>query len=163
VVPVSTLTRGLLAGLAGSAFMHGFRFCWENVTYRRSEHALFGFDQEADVNAARVFASLFHYMPSERKAAQLGIGLHYAFGTLLGCLYAAVRKRSDKFETGKPICRGVVLWLYADEIPVALSAISNPFRKSLLSHSGALLAHLVFAFTVENTFQLCEAAPGTSR
>ncbi len=46
---------GAVAGLAGSAVMHGFRLGWERVAVNDRD-TIFGFDREADVNSARLIA-----------------------------------------------------------------------------------------------------------
>lgn len=157
-----TLCQGMLAGLAGSAVMYGFRLWWEVVTDHRKRCAIFGFDHEADVNGARFLACWIRGSLPEHQAARLGIGLHYAYGAMLGSLYPPARDRSGRFGRASGVPFGVVLWLCADEIPVALSGISNPFRKSAASHAGALLAHVVFATTVENTLRLLQRRSGPS-
>lgn len=153
-----TLSRGLLAGLAGSAAMHGFRFWWEKATHYRRKNAIFGFDHEADVNSAHLLASYFRSSLPESQAARLGLGLHYTYGATLGTLYAATRSRNP-FGKAQVISFGVFLWLYADEVPIALTGVSNPLGKSTASHAGALVAHLIFAITVENTLRLCQVGP----
>lgn len=156
------LCQGMLAGLAGSAAMYGFRLWWEVATKHQEQHAIFGFDHEADVNGARFLAHPLRGALPEAQAARLGIGLHYAYGAMLGSLYAPARDRSARFGRVNSVPFGVVLWLCADEIPVALSGISNPFRKSAASHAGALLAHVVFATTVENALRLLQRRSGPS-
>ena len=138
---MNRLWRGLLPGLAGSLAMHLFRKAWERGTRNRSEDGIFGFDREADVNSARLVAVLLSgHELDEKSGANLGMILHYAFGTTLGCACSLL-----KLETFSPPLLGGILWLVVDEIPISLAGISNPRRKSFLSHTGAFLAHLIFA------------------
>jgi uncharacterized membrane protein YagU involved in acid resistance len=146
----ATLFGGIVGGLAGAAAMHGFRLLWEAATDHREKDAIYGFDHEADVNSAHLLASRFGSSLSERQAARLGIVLHYMYGGMLGSLYAAVHGHNGRLSQRRAALFGVALWVCGDEIPVVLSGISNPKRKNATSHTGALLAHLVFALTLEN-------------
>jgi hypothetical protein len=130
---------GSLAGLAGSAAMHAFRLFWE-LEYCDKD-GIFGFDREADVNSARLlYFWISQESLSECHAARVGLALHYAYGAMLGSLYGVTRDRPGRFGKGMASRLGVLLWLCADEIPISLSRISNPFRKSIASHAGALTA-----------------------
>jgi hypothetical protein len=120
--------------------MHGFRLLWENAISHNPRDAIFGFDHTADVNAARLAARLFSNTTlSERQAGQLGMVMHYGLGATLGITYAWRPADSG-------VLFGVLLWLCADEIPISLSGISDPFGKSPASHASALTAHVVFGY-----------------
>lgn len=149
--------RGTVAGLAGSAVMHGFRLWWEITTGDCPRHAVFGFDREADVQSAQLLYLWFSdERPSEQQAARFGLALHYLYGAVLGSLYAVALPRNNWLgkSGGSPL--GALLWLCADEIPISAAGISNPFRRSVASHGSALAAHLLFAATVENTLRAFE-------
>jgi hypothetical protein len=47
------------------------------------------------------------------------------------------------------VAPGALLWIGADELPISLTGISDPFRRSIASHASALIAHVVFAVTVD--------------
>ena len=146
---MNRIWRGALGGLAGSLAMHVFRKAWEVSTQHRSEDGIFGFDREADVNSARLVSSLvIGRQLDQTSAADLGMGLHYAYGTALGCVCSML-----KLETFSPLLLGGILWIVVDEIPISVSGISKPRRKSFVSHSGAFLMHCVFAavFKATNT------------
>lgn len=120
--------------------MHGFRLLWETVITRNPHNTIFGFDHEADVNAARLISRLSSTANlTEDQARQLGVFMHYALGATLGIVYKLTWHPHDSGAVF-----GVLLWLCADEIPMGVSGISDPFKKSTASHAGALAAHLVF-------------------
>jgi hypothetical protein len=126
--------------LSGAAAMHVFRAVWESAVSRDKRHTIFGFDREADVNATRLGYRLFSkQVPAEEQAGRIGLALHYAYGSILGILYRITWSdgRSDA-------ALGALLWLCADEIPIAVSGISDPFAKSAASHTSAFAAHLIF-------------------
>ncbi len=145
--------QGALAGLIGAAVMHGFRLCWE-ARVDSSRHAVFGFDHEADVNAARlVWFCISRENLTEERAAQLGLAMHYALGAMIGSFYAGISAQRGWSGKASGTLLGCLLWLCADEIPISISGISQPFQKSIASHAGALAAHLLFGVTVENALR----------
>lgn len=144
-----TIARGVVAGVAGSLVMHAFRLLWERATDHHSQHAIFGFDHESDVRSVQLLGRVLGTRPvSEKAAAKLGVSMHYGYGTLLGAAYAVARDRGACFPLSG-IKFGALLWLVGDEIPISLSGISHPLKKSTASHSAALAAHLLFGLTLE--------------
>lgn len=146
--------KGAAAGLAGSAAMHAFRITLERIRPDHFRDGIFGFDREADVAAAQLLCepALGELLPAE-SAARLGLTLHYIYGSLLGACYGVARARSPRISTAWGIPAGVALWLVADEVPIAVTGIANPFDKTLASHVSALAAHLLYATTMENTLR----------
>jgi hypothetical protein len=141
---------GIAAGLAGAAAMHAFRLVWEAAVSQHSRHTIFGFDREADINGARLAHRLFSRdRMSEPVASQLGIVMHYGLGSTFGILSAV-----SPVSSLPPAALGALLWVGADEIPIALSGISDPARKSIASHAGALASHLLFAIAVTQTLRV---------
>lgn len=144
---MTRILRGAFGGLAGSLAMHLFRKGWERGTRNRSEDGIFGFDREADVNSARLVTALIIGRElDETSAMKLGMALHYAYGTALGCACSFL-----KLQTLSPLLLGGILWVVADEIPIALAAIENPNRRSLVSHTGAFLSHCIFVAVLIST------------
>ena len=126
--------------MSGSAAMHVFRRLWESIVSRDNQHTIFGFDHEADVNAARLGYELFFKQAlTEDQAERLGISMHYAFGAVLGIVYQFIRP-----PVYSDAAFGAFLWLCADEMPIGASGISDPFAKSTASHTGAFAAHIIF-------------------
>lgn len=147
--PRRNIWIGITAGLVGSAAMHGFRLVWESAVAHNSRHTIFGFDREADENGARLAYGFFSDdVLMEPVARRLGIAMHYGLGATFGIFYALSRARG---LSGGAL--GVLLWLGADEIPISLLAISNPFAKSIASHVGALASHLLFGIAVTRTLR----------
>ena len=121
--------------------MHLFRKASERGTHQNPQHAIFGFDHEADVNSARLVSGFVTRRDlHESSAARIGMALHYVYGAALGSGCALLN-----LDTWSPLVLGGTLWLIVDEVPIALVGISNPFRKSFTSHTGAFLAHYIFA------------------
>ena len=130
--------------------MHGFRLLWESATDKKPEYGIFGFDREADVNSARLVSAVFlRQRLTDSQAERLGLALHYAYGGAIGASYAALSSRLPQGRSTSGLAFGVVLWLLGDELPVSLSGVSNPFRKTAASHAGALACHLLFSAVVE--------------
>lgn len=149
VLSPRNLCIGAVAGLTGSAAMHLFRLWWESVIGNRNKQGIYGFDHEADVNASRLLARLLGESNlSEQEAAQLGLALHYALGTVFGSIYAGNIRGQIWLRKGNVAVLGAALWVCADEVPISIAGISNPFRKNIPAHASALAAHLLFGFTV---------------
>ena len=151
---------GLTAGLAGAAAMHVLRLGWEAVVSSNSRHTIFGFDHEADVNSARLLSSQFlsNRELDERSAAHLGLTMHYAFGAALGIAYSLAWPRKNS-----ALSFGAMIWLCADEIPITVTGISDPFAKSAASHGSALAAHFVFASVTDSVMRVLQTERSTSR
>ena len=138
---------GVAAGVAGSASMHAFRVIWEAAVSHNRRHTIFGFDPEADVNGARLaYRIISDRRLAEPAARQLGIAMHYGLGATFGLFYAL---------SGAPAISGAalggLLWLFADEIPISATGISDPSAKSPRSHAAALASHLLFGIVVTQT------------
>jgi hypothetical protein len=145
-----TVSRGLLAGLVGSAAMHIFRLGWEAVMNRDPRKGIFGFDNKADVNSIYLICRCISLeRPPELRAARTGLALHYVYGASLGTLYALTKPRVPWLARSSGVAPGALLWIGADELPISLTGISDPFRTSIASHASALIAHVVFAVTVD--------------
>lgn len=135
--------------------MYGFRLLWERLRDGHRKHGIFGFDREADMNSAKIaYRSLSREAPSKREAARLALALHFAYGGLVGVGYAAASESMPWLHGGSGALAGIILWLFADELPISLTGISNPFRKSAASHAAALAAHIVFAVTADKILLL---------
>jgi hypothetical protein len=147
---LGTLSVGLLAGLVGSAAMHIFRLGWEAVINRDPRKGIFGFDNEADVNFIYlIYRCIPLDRPPKARAARIGLALHYVYGASLGALYALTKPRVRGIAQSSGVAPGALLWIGADELPISLTGISDPFRRSIASHASALIAHVVFAVTVD--------------
>jgi hypothetical protein len=151
----SKFAYGALAGLAGAAGMHGFRLAWEAAIRRQPKHAVFGFDEEADVNSSQLLCRILLQKTISRSAARkTGMALHYLYGAMIGGSYFVLASRKPQLRSGSGTAFGAVLWLVGDEIPVTLSRISDPRNKSAASHAAAFSAHLLFGAVVEAIHRL---------
>jgi hypothetical protein len=144
------LCRGAIAGFTGSAVMYLFRLWWELVTQRRPSVAIFGFDREADVRSARLLLAARPGNLSDEDAARIALAFHYLYGMLLGCLFVNIRDWNEWMYRTSALPLATVLWLCADEIPVTLSGLSHPLRKSIASHASALIAHWLFVLVIRS-------------
>ena len=137
--------------------MHAFRIVWEWANRHQRQHGIFGFDREADIRAAQLLAKqLGRKRLSERTAESVGLALHYLYGSALGAGYAAVQTRIAWLSEVHAVPIAVLLWLFADELPVTIIDISNPCDRSMRSHSSALAAHLIYAATVKQALRRCD-------
>ena len=82
--------------------------------------------------------------------------MHYAYGAMLGALYTGTKARTAWFSEAGAIPLGALLWVFADEIPISVSGISDPFGRTTASHASAFAAHLLFAITVQQTLHRLE-------
>jgi hypothetical protein len=144
------LCRGAIAGFSGSAVMYLFRLWWELVTQYRSRDAIFGFDREADLRSARWLLARKSQSLSEEEAANIALAFHYLYGIALGCLFVNIRDWNEWMYRTSALPLATVLWLCADEIPVTLSGLSHPLRKSIASHASALIAHWLFVLVIRS-------------
>jgi hypothetical protein len=116
----------------------------------RSAKGIFGFDREADVKSIYlIYRCISLERPPELRAASSAIALHYVYGASLGALYALTKPRVRWIARSSGVIPGALLWIGADELPISLTGISDPFRRSIASHASALVAHVVFAVTVD--------------
>src|SRR5438067_2989479 len=132
---LGALSRGLLAGLVGSAAMHIFRLGWEAVINCDPRKGIFGFDREADVYL--IYRCISRERPPELRAGRTGLALHYVYGASLGALYALIKPRVRWIARSSGVAPGALLWIGADELPISLTGISDPFRRSIASHASA--------------------------
>ena len=145
-----TAGSGLLAGVAGSGVMHAFRAIWELAIDNQQGSGLYGLDHEADVKGARLVNAILSRKPlTEPEAAKLGMLLHYALGAGLGFCYGLASPYRRKRDWRHGAALGAALWVFADWVPISLSGIYAPVKKTFASHAGALATHVLFGMVVE--------------
>lgn len=153
---------GAVAGLAGAYVMQKFRIAWNKQYEATPQDAVFGLDQEADLTSANMLTNmaLGRTLP-ESDAEKLALVLHYAYGAIAGSVYALGLSRFPWADAGCGTLFGTAVWAFGDELPITLSGISDPRKRTALSHGSAFFAHLLFGATTElsrrglNSFVQC--------
>ena len=145
------IIRGALAGIAGAGAMQWFRVFWLMLVGKNPRHGIFGFDREADVTSVQMLSTalLDRRVPAD-EAERIALALHYAYGCAAGVFYVLVANRSSAVRTGQGTAFGTLLWLLGDELPISISGISNPLKKSPASHASAFAVHLLFGAVLES-------------
>jgi uncharacterized membrane protein YagU involved in acid resistance len=68
---------------------------------------------------------------------------------MIGGCYVLLASSTPLIRTGFGTAFGIALWVVGDEIPITLSAISDPRSKTVASLAAAVLAHVIFGAAVE--------------
>jgi hypothetical protein len=88
--------------------------------------------------------------PHQRHIA--GVAVHYAFGALTGGVYGFIGERYPVIGTVSGLPFGAAVWLFAEELALPITVLSDtPDKYPLRDHLNALAAHLVFGSTTEIT------------
>jgi putative membrane protein len=151
--PWKGLVAGAGAGLVGTLVMTGLQVAWSRPqrSTRDNGSAPPSSDEPATVKAARSTSRLIlrRDIPSERRA-RAGQVVHYGFGTGVGALYGLAVEYSPAIAAAHGAPFGTGLMLAADEIAVpAFGFSAPPTRQPASTHVQALVAHIVYAVTVE--------------
>lgn len=144
------LFMGVAAGLAGACAMQCFRSAWNRHYGSTTRHGVFGLDKEADIRSVESLAKPFMgRVLSEGRSEQIALILHYTYGIAAGVVYSAIAERFPAARRGWGTLFGTAVWIFGDELPIALLKISDPFERSARSHGSALAAHLIFGTVAE--------------
>ena len=147
-----SLLMGAAAGLAGGYAMQCFRSAWNRHYASMPQHGIFGLDKEADLKSVESLTKVFvNRVLSEGRSEQVALILHYAYGVAAGAAYSTVAETFPAVRLGYGTLFGTGVWIFGDEIPIALLKISNPCERSARSHGSALVAHLIFGTITEFT------------
>lgn len=151
------LLAGAVAGIAGAFVMNQLQGLWRAVSkeMRRrkgeSPQPSQGGEANATVKTAREIGwqILDHQVtPAEEKWA--GPAVHYAFGALMGSLYAGLADAVPGVDSANGMAYGAAVWLVADEYAVPKLDLSKPPSETPASaHAQALAAHLVYGLTTD--------------
>jgi hypothetical protein len=88
--------------------------------------------------------------PHQRHIA--GVAVHYGFGALTGGVYGFIGERYPVIGTVSGLPFGAAVWLFAEELALPITVLSDtPDKYPLRDHLNALAAHLVFGSTTEIT------------
>ncbi|HOA72116.1 MAG TPA: DUF1440 domain-containing protein [Phycisphaerae bacterium] len=95
--------------------------------------------------------------------------VHYAYGTLMGGLYGAIKEVFPQTAAGRGTAWGTLLWLGGDEIALPLLRLAGPPTQYAVStHAAAWAAHLVYGLTLDTVCRsveqlACSLKAGASR
>lgn len=130
--------------------MQQFRSAWNRRYAATPQDGVFGLDKQADLRSANILTNfvLSRTLP-EKNAEQLALVLHYAYGAIAGAAYAIAVEKLSLARAGYGTLFGTTVWLFGDELPIALSGLSNPFSRTARSHGSAFAAHLLFGAVAE--------------
>ncbi|MDQ2712418.1 MAG: DUF1440 domain-containing protein [Acidobacteriota bacterium] len=139
---------GAISGLAGAYAMQRFRSVW-NAKLSAAD-GVFGLDDEADLNSVRrLLPDTYGRTLTREQALRIALLLHYGYGAMAGAGYGIAARKFPSLRAGHGTAFGITLWAIGDELAMSVSGLSDPRRKSSLSHASALFAHLLFGTTVE--------------
>lgn len=147
---VSTAVSGLVAGLAGSLAMYGFRLLWDSRRQASPASGIYGFDEEADINSVDQLFELLSLAPLPREETlKVALLLHFGYGAAAGIGYAFAVNRFPASKALYGTAFGTLLWMFGDELAITASGLSHPRSKTASSHLSALFAHLLFGSVTE--------------
>lgn len=130
--------------------MQAFRSAWNRYYAGAPQHGVFGLDEEADLKSVDFLTILtVNRALPEQRARQVALALHYLYGLLAGIGYTAAVEGFPLARCGRGTIFGSALWIFGDELPVTLTKLSDPFKRSSRSHASALAAHLLFGAVTE--------------
>ncbi len=141
------LLIGALAGLAGGLAM--------KAVVKFADPASFGLSTETDARSAHeLWRRMGWQSTTNREAARIGAGLHYAFAVASGAGYAAAIDRFPALRSGRGAAFGISLWLLGDELAVSLAGLEDPRSAPAYSHISALAAHMLYGMIVEAAIRI---------
>ena len=157
-----SLTRGLLAGMAGGlAASWAMNQFWSLQSKLQEQMQKSGQPnsgeqekREQDNPTVKVAEAIARPLlgrelsSGEKKTG--GAIVHYAFGALLGGLYGILAEANHTARSGFGTAYGAAVWLGADEIMVPALKLSPPPQESPVSqHLSGFGAHLIYGATTE--------------
>jgi putative membrane protein len=167
---VKGLAAGIIGGLAGAWMMnqyHNLASTLQEGESSRDDHERgaqggrqnarqnIGNEQETGAPATEkaataVITGVLGRRMSKDQKQRAGSATHYAFGASAGGFYGILAEAAPIATSGMGLLYGAGVWLAADEIAVPALGLSKPPQQHAPStHVNALLAHLVFGFTLE--------------
>ncbi|HEV2772724.1 MAG TPA: hypothetical protein VGV57_07860 [Thermoleophilaceae bacterium] len=172
--PLGAISRGLAAGLIGTAVMTAVQELWAKLqSSQTTEHAGGGeqgdVDQEPDAQdpweqasmpaqvARRVIEGVFHKEVSPKLVPVLTHGMHWAYGTAWGAAYGPFQ---DTFPA-RPLRRGLLfgtgVWVMAYVQLVPMGLYELPWRYGAKDLATELGFHLAYGCGVSFGYRQLEA------
>ncbi|MBV8200231.1 MAG: DUF1440 domain-containing protein, partial [Acidobacteria bacterium] len=108
-------------------------------------------DENATVRAASAISQrVFGLELTEGEKKVAGPAVHYAFGSLTGCIYGMAAELLPQVAAGRGLPFGAAVWLAADEAAVpALGLAEPPHKVPASTHAMALASHFVYGLTTD--------------
>lgn len=92
---------------------------------------------------------------SDPQQNSAGLAVHYNLGMAPGALYGAMRDRVGGIGAARGLGYGISLFLLQDEGLNALTGVSaKPRQYPWQAHARGLVAHMVYGFVLDSTFNL---------
>ena len=168
--PIAAITRGLVAGVVGSAIQNLFfrltaRFAPAppSDAFQPPEPDQVG--ETPAQTAARRLASLGGRGPLSARAKVRGARLvHYGFGSLWGAVYGIVRESLPGIKKPLGVAGfGTAVWLVSDNLMLpAFRLAAWPRRYPLRTHAYAWLAHVKYSSGVALGYELLRRRSGVA-
>jgi putative membrane protein len=150
---------GAVAGLGAGVAMNQLHRAWtaveKNIVTTRADapgsvhpHGARAGSGAADAPATVKAAEAIVGPVSPASKNRAGTIVHYAMAGVTGAIYGAA---TDLFAAGNPyrgLGYGAIVWLAADELAVPALGLA-PWRAPARTHARALIAHLVYGFTLD--------------
>lgn len=148
---VARVSIGAASGLAASWVMDRFQASLRSLVSHGRNRKEEERSEPATVRAANLVAKAAIGEPvPEPDRPTAGTLVHYAFGTILGGLYAILAPSLPQVRKGFGAAFGTATWLAADELMVPVAGLSPPaWKVSLSKHLNGLASHLVFSVSLE--------------
>lgn len=153
---LADMALGALAGAAGVWVMD--RVDWFNYRHedpearRRTQQVRPGGEDPAHVIATRAERMAgARLSPAQHHAA--GTAIHYAIGIGPGAIYGAMKGRVPGVGADRGLLYGLALFMLQDELVNAAAGLSaHPRRYPWQAHARGLVAHLVYGFVTDATW-----------
>lgn len=155
---MSNVVRGTLAGLVGGFFaamtMDGFQADLQSVTGGGGSGGGGEQDSEepATVTVARKIArgALGRDLEGEKTKQAGGNAVHYLYSTLWGGIYGGLAEVRPEVAAGMGLPFGTALWLFGDELGLAVMGLAKwPTEYPASTHGYALSSHLVYGLVTD--------------
>jgi hypothetical protein len=106
-------------------------------------------EDSTEIVARRIAEATGTHLPHEEKK-KAGRAVHYAFGTLMGVVYAVSAEAVPEVTTGAGTAFGTLLFLCADEIAVPAFQLSPPLANTHpFDHLQHWASHVVYGGSLE--------------
>lgn len=106
-------------------------------------------EDSTEIVARRIAEATGTYLPREEKK-KAGRAVHYAFGTLMGVVYAVSAEVVPEVTTGAGAAFGTLLFLSADEVAVpAFDLAPTPSDTHPFDHLQHWASHVVYGGSLE--------------
>ena len=111
-------------------------------------------ENSTEVVARKIAEAAGTSIPNEKRKAA-GEAIHYAFGTLMGLVYASTAEWVPELAAGGGAAFGTLLFLTADEVAVPAFRLAPPPTETPVSDQLQYwAAHIVYGVTLETSRNL---------